>query len=71
MSDQSRAPGGDQARTLASDKAHTPAGDKSRSTIADQTGSHPLRRATDRRERMRRINTIHFEIGRASCRERV
>src|SRR5260370_109222 len=24
------------------------------------TGQHPLRRATDRRERMRRINTIHF-----------
>ena len=27
---------------------------------ADQQHSHPLRRATDRRERMRRINTIHF-----------
>jgi UDP-N-acetylmuramate--alanine ligase len=24
------------------------------------TGRHPMRRATDRRERMRRINTIHF-----------
>jgi UDP-N-acetylmuramate--alanine ligase len=34
--------------------------DQPRAPTADQTGSHPLRRATDRRERMRRINTIHF-----------
>ena len=27
---------------------------------AASTGAHPRRRATDRRERMRRINTIHF-----------
>jgi hypothetical protein len=41
----------DQPRVPGSNQTSPPAGDERK---------HPLRRATDRRERMRRINTIHF-----------
>src|ERR1700722_8318037 len=41
-----------------SDERQTP--DERRPSSISSTGQHPLRRATDRRERMRRINTIHF-----------
>src|ERR1700733_3925875 len=47
-----------------SDERQTPderrAQDERRASSISSTGQHPLRRATDRRERMRRINTIHF-----------
>ena len=42
------------------ERRRNPAGGQGGESGSAGTHSHPLRRATDRRERMRRINTIHF-----------
>src|SRR5690348_626868 len=49
----------EQQRPMA-EKPASPAPTSASTTAASNAGQHPRRRATDRRERMRRINTIHF-----------
>ena len=45
---------------MSEDRRRNPASSAGGDPANAGTHSHPLRRATDRRERMRRINTIHF-----------
>src|SRR5580700_7483157 len=45
---------------MSEERRRNPAGGQGSESGSAGTHSHPLRRATDRRERMRRINTIHF-----------